>query len=187
MSRRRGQTGSISISGKWWTVRFWMGKPGQEQRIYMREKICPVSGPGFLTASARERRAKEIIAASGADKEETLLKAVASILGTTFGQQSETWLSNMKKRKTAPSTLYNWKNCLDTWILPTEINGTSFRDMPLASVKKTVAQELIDHMVAGGLSAKSVQNYFQTVKMIFSSCVNEDERKSTHVIGKGWA
>ena len=152
---------------------------GWINRAKSRESTCvkksvPVSGPGFLTASARERRAKEIIAASGADKEETLLKAVASILGTSFGQQSETWLSNMKKRKTAPSTLYNWKNCLDTWILPTEINGTSFRDMPLASVKKTVAQEVIDHMVAGGLSAKSVQNYFQTVKMIFSSCVNED-------------
>ena len=174
MSRRRGQTGSISINGKWWTVRFWMDKPGLEQRIYMREKICPKSGPGLLTASARERKAKEIIAASGADEEETLKEAVASVLGTTFGQQSETWLSIMRKRKAAPSTLYNWKNCLDTWILPTNINGALFRDLPLASIKKTVAQELIDQMVAGGLSPKSNQNYFQVVKMVISSCVNED-------------
>src|SRR5215472_3568903 len=174
MSRRRGQTGSISINGKWWTVRFWMDKPGQEQRIYMREKICPISGPGLLTASARERKAKEIIAASGADKEETLKEAVASVFGPTFRQQTETWLSIMKKRKAAPSTLYNWKNCLDTWILPTDISGTLFRDLPLASIKKTVAQELIDQMVAGGLSPKSIQNYFQVVKMVFSSCVNED-------------
>ena len=174
MSRRRGQTGSISINGKWWTVRFWMDKPGQEDRIYMREKICPAFGPGLLTASARERKAKEIIAASGADKEETLKEAVASVLGTAFGQQSETWLSIMKKRKVAPSTLYNWKNCLDTWILPTDIGGTLFRDLPLASIKKTVAQELIDHMVAGDLSPKSIENYFQVVKMVFSSSVNED-------------
>jgi hypothetical protein len=27
---------------------------------------------------------------------------------------------------------------------------------------------------AGGLSPKSIQNYFQVVKMVFSSCVNED-------------
>jgi integrase len=174
MSRRRGQTGSISINGKWWTVRFWMDEPGQEQRIYMREKICPISGPGLLTASARERKAKEIIAASGADKEQTLKEAVASVLGTAFGQQSETWLSIMKKRKVAPSTLYNWKNCLDTWILPADIKGPLFRDLPLASIKKTVAQELIDQMVAGGLSPKSIQNYFQVVKMVISSCVNED-------------
>jgi hypothetical protein len=53
----------------------------------------------------------------------------------------------MKKRDVAPSTLYNWKNCLDTWILPTDINGTLFRDLPLASIKKTVSQELIDQMV----------------------------------------
>jgi len=84
-----------------------------------------------LTASARERKAKEIIAASGADKEQTLKEAVASVLGTAFGQQSETWLSIMKKRKVAPSTLYNWKNCLDTWILPADIKGPLFRDLPL--------------------------------------------------------
>jgi len=174
MSRRRGQTGSININGNWWTVRFWMDKPGQEDRIYMREKICPTSGPGLLTASARERKAKEIIAASGADKEDTLKEVVASVLGTTFDQQSETWLNIMRKRKAAPSTLYNWKNCLDTWILPADINGTLFRDLPLASIKKTVAQQLIDQMVAGDLSPKSIQNYFQVVKMVFASCVNED-------------
>jgi len=102
MSRRRGQTGSISINGKWWTVRFWMDKPGQEDRMYMREKICPTSGPGLLTASARERKAKEIIADSGADKEETLKETVASVLGATFDEQSETWLGIMRKRKAAP-------------------------------------------------------------------------------------
>jgi integrase len=151
-----------------------MDKTGQEDRVYMRERICPTSGPGLLTASARERKAKEIIAASGADKEETLKEAQASVLGTAFGHQSETWLSIMRKRKAAPSTLYNWKNCLDTWILPIDINGTLFGDLPLASIKKTVAQELIDQMVAGDLSPKSIENYFQVVKMVFSSCVNED-------------
>ncbi len=80
----------------------------------------------------------------------------------------------MKKRKAAPSTLYNWKNCLDTWILPADIGGTLFRDLPLASIKKTVTQELLDQMVVGGLSPKSIENYFQVVKMVFSSCVNED-------------
>lgn len=174
MSRRRGQTGSISINGKWWTVRFWMDKPGQEQRIYMREKICPISGPGVLKASARERKAKEIIAASGADKEETLKETLSSVFGITFHQQAESWLSVMKKRKAAPSTLYNWKNCLDTWILPADIGGTLFRDLPLVSIKKTVSQELLDQMVVGGLSPKSIENYFQVVKMVFSSCVNED-------------
>lgn len=135
--------------------------------------ICPTSGPGILSASARQRKAKEIIAASGADKEETLAASVASALGTTFRQQSETWLSIMKKRMAAPSTLLNWKNHLDTWIFSTSIRGTLFGDLPLASIKRTAAQELIDAMVAGRLGPKSIQNYFQVVKMVFSSCVNE--------------
>jgi integrase len=174
MSRRRGQTGSISKMGNWWTVRYWIDVSGREQRVYKREKICPTFGPGLLTASERKRRAKEIIEASGADKPETLQASVATVGGRTFRQESETWLRAMKKRDVAPSTLYNWKNCLDTWILPTDINGTLFRDLPLASIKKTVSQELIDQMVLGGLGPKSVQNYFQVVKMVFSSCVNED-------------
>jgi hypothetical protein len=187
MSRRRGQNGSISKNGNWWTVRFWKDVPGQEERVYMREKICPTSGPGLLTASARKRRAKEIIAASGADKPETLQESIASVSGTTFCQQSEAWLRIMKKREVAPSTLYNWENCLNTWILPTKIFGTLFGELYLADIKKTVAQELIDQMVAGRLSPKSIQNYFQVVKMVFSSCVNEDEKNSTHAIGRRWA
>ena len=62
----------------------------------------------------------------------------------------------------------------DSWILPTDINGIPFGDFSLAAIKKTVAQELIDQMVAGQLSPKSIQNYFQVVKMVSSSCVNED-------------
>lgn len=174
MSRRRGQNGSISKNGNWWTVRFWMDVPGQEERTYMRAKICPTSGPGLLTASERKRRAKEIIAASGADKPGTLQQSIASISSPTFRQQSDAWLCLTKKREVAPSTLYNWENCLDTWILHTSIFGTPFGDLYLGDIKRTVAQELIDRMVEGGLKPKTIENYFQVVKMVFSSCVNED-------------
>jgi integrase len=174
MSRRRGQTGSIGKNGNWWTVRFWMDVPGQEERVYMREKICPTSRPGLLSASARKLKAKEIIAASGADKAETLQKSIASDSSPTFRQQAEKWLKVVEKRDAAPSTLLNWRNCLDTWILPTRISGVPFGDYPLANIKKSVAQELIDAMVAGGLSPKSIRNYFQVVKFVFSSAINED-------------
>jgi len=140
----------------------------------MREKICPTSGLGLLTASERKRKAKEIIAASGADKPETLQVYVASFSGTTFRRQSETWLCEARKRKVAPSTLHNWERSLENWILPASIFGTPFGDLYLADIKRAVAQELIDHLVDGGLSPKTIQNYFQVVKMVFSLCVNED-------------
>lgn len=168
MSRRRGQLGSISKNGNWWTVRFWKDVPGQEQRVYMREKICPTRGPGLLTASARKLRAKELVAASGADKPETLQASLASVCGLTFRQQSETWLRAVQKRDVAPSTLADWEGCLNTWLLPT------IGDLPLAAIKRTVTQELIDKMVTGKLSPKTISNYFAVVKMVFASCVDED-------------
>jgi Site-specific recombinase XerD len=154
--------------GHWWTVRFWIDVPGQDTRVYKRERICPVSGPGLLAKSARRLRAREIIAESGADKPETLRASLVSVSTTTFRQQSETWLRAVRKRDVAPSTLSDWERCLDTWILPT------IGDLPLAAIKRTVTQELIDKMVAGNLSPKSIANYFAVVKMVFASAVDED-------------
>ena len=67
MTRRSGQSGHIEVRGKYYVVRFWKDVVGQEQRQRGYERICPVSGPGKLSASERERKAKEIIVASGVD------------------------------------------------------------------------------------------------------------------------
>src|SRR6266436_4567617 len=70
MSRRSGQNGCIQEDGNWYIVRYWKDVTGQEKRQRVREKICPISGPGKLSVSERERKAKKIIAASGADSVE---------------------------------------------------------------------------------------------------------------------
>ena len=85
MSRRTGQSGHIESSGKWWVVRWWMDVPGQIKRRLMRGKICPISGPGSLSKSAMERRAREIITASGADTVEYF----NLVLGTKLNQQEK--------------------------------------------------------------------------------------------------
>jgi len=76
MSRRTGQKGHVERSGKWWVVRWWHDVPGQHERSHMRAKICPISGPGSLSKSERQRRAREIIAQSGADTVEHFNKIV---------------------------------------------------------------------------------------------------------------
>src|SRR5882757_8937070 len=78
MSRRSGQSGSIQQDGNWYVVRFWKDVVGQEKRQRVYERICPVSGPGKLSASERERKAKEIIAVSGVDTVEHFEKVVQS-------------------------------------------------------------------------------------------------------------
>jgi len=74
----------------------------------------------------------------------------------------------MRKRSTAPSTIQTWESCIENWLNP------NIGDLPLASIKKTAVQELIDKMVAGGLAPKSIANYFQVVKMVIASATNED-------------
>jgi len=125
----------------------------------VREKICPIAGPGKLSASERERKAKEIIAASGVDTQEYFDKVVKqSALGVTFRQQAETWLETMRNRKrkpVAPSTIATWAYALDKWINP------NMGDLPLESVNNASLKTLVNKMDEGGLAPKSISNYAQ--------------------------
>ena len=99
MCRRSGQNGYIEKKGKFYCVRFRMDVPGQSDRAYMSVRICPVEGLGAMNKFERTRRAREIIAESGADKPELLNKVQAVNLGVTFRQQADWWLRHMQKRK----------------------------------------------------------------------------------------
>src|ERR1700736_3052251 len=89
LSRRTGQNGHIEKSGRWFVVRFWKDIPGQEKRMHVRERICPIFGPGLLSKSERKRKAREIIQASGADSAEYFNEVVKRETGVTFREQSE--------------------------------------------------------------------------------------------------
>jgi len=172
MSRRSGQSGCIQQDGNWYVVRFWKDVAGQERRQRVREKICPTSGAGKLSASERERKAKEIIAASGADTLEHFEKVVRSIHGVTFREQAIICLNQMKNRKrkpVAPSTVDNWESALENWLNP------NIGDMPLDAVNNLAMKQLVAKMVASGeLGPKSIGNYTQIVKAVVASAVNEE-------------
>jgi integrase len=171
MSRRSGQNGSPQKEGNWYIVRFWKDVEGQEQRKRIYERVCPISGPGKLSASARERKAKEIIAASGADSVEHFQKVVRSNHGVTFREQAVTWLEYMRNRKrdpVAPSTLDNWERCLKNWLNP------HIGDLPLDSIKNLTLKNLGVTMVKGGLGASAIRSYTNAVKMVVASAVNEE-------------
>jgi hypothetical protein len=112
MSRRSGQSGYIEVHGKYYVVRFWKDVPGQEKRMHVSEKICPVLGPGRLCKIKRQRRAKEIIAASGADTPECLAVAQGVTQGRKFREQAEWWIKHVQQRNRkpiAPATLESWQ------------------------------------------------------------------------------
>src|SRR5580692_750439 len=172
LSRRTGQNGHIEKSGKWFVVRFWKDIPHQEQREHVRERICPVSGPGSMSLSERKRRAKEIIQASGADSEEHFKEVVTSSPGLTFREQSETWLENSLTRRRKPirqTSVVTIQGALDKWILP-EIG-----DLPLSETAKyPVMKALVAKMNAANLSPQTVNSYFRMAASVVESVEDAD-------------
>jgi integrase len=171
MSRRSGQSGHIEKSGNWYMVRFWMDVPGQEKRKHMCIRICPVHGLGSLTKAERERKAKKIIADSGADTPECLAHAEGISNGVTFRDQAAWWINHVQQRKRkpiAPATVESWQGCLDVWILP------NLGDVPLSSVGNLALKRLVEKMIEAGLSPKTMNTYSQVVKSVVASAVNEE-------------
>jgi hypothetical protein len=169
MSRRTGQDGHVEKSGKWWVVRFWMDVPGKEEREHKRGKICPIVGPGSLSESARKRRAREIIAESGADTEAHFKRVVKQDSCVVFSTQALIWLAQMRIRKRKPvanSTLDNWVGCLQKWLNP------ALGHLPLSEVNNAALKRLVSTMSEGGLSAKTIDTYTQVVKMVVASVVD---------------
>jgi integrase len=171
MSRRSGQNGCIQEDGNWYVVRFWKDVAGQEERQRVRQKICPLTGPGKLSVSERKRKAKEIIAASGADTKEHFDRVVRANHGVTFREQAAIWLEQMRNRKrkpVAPSTLSTWGCCLEKWLNP------NIGHMPLDTVKNLALKNLGNKMVEGGLGQSAIRSYTNVVKMVVASAVNEE-------------
>jgi integrase len=150
-----------------------MDVPGQEERKLVRERVCPTSGPGLLSKSERERRGREIIAASGADTVEYFNKVVKQKPATvlTFREQAENWLDRLRTRKRKPvaeGTIEDWERTLNNWITP------HIGDCPVSDVNNSVLKGLVVVMSKAGLSAKSIENYIQVPKMVVASVLDED-------------
>jgi integrase len=171
MSRRTGQEGHIERSGKWWVVRWWEDVPGQYERSHKRAKICPISGVGALSKSERKRRAREIIAESGADTVEYFNKVVQQqkSVVVTFKEQAASWLKRLRTRKRKPvsiDTIDDWESVLNNWINPV------IGDCPISDVNNGVLKKVVTVMVEKGLSPKTIENYLQVPKMVVASVVD---------------
>ena len=166
LSRRTGQDGHIEKSGRWFVVRFWKDIPGQERRMHVRERVCPISGPGLLSKSERKRKAREIIRASGADSSEYFKEVVKQDTGVTFHEQSEVWLKHLQNRKRKPirqSYAVTIQGALDKWILPV------IGDLPLGSVDNLTVKPVIDKMSAASLSPRTITKYVEFVQQTVAS------------------
>ena len=166
---RRGQVGTIVVSGKWYVVRFWKYPPGQH-RIHASKRICPrdKNNVGYMPAGERRRRANEIVAVSGVDDAQ---KFVETTNGVTFREQAKWFLDhsmNRKRKPVKPATTSTWRNCVAKWLNP------NLGDTPLASVNNAVAKALVSKMHQADLSPKTVSNYVGLLKLIVASAIDKN-------------
>jgi integrase len=171
MTRRSGQNGHIEKHHNNWRVRFWMDVVGQENRALKSVIICPISGPGALGASERARRAKEIIAASGADSVENFQRVEAFRSSMTFRDQSARWITNgetRKRRPFKPATANNYHSVLNKWLNP--ILG----DVPLCQVDNKTVKAFVTKLTDAKLSPKSVVEVVAVVKQVVASAIDDN-------------
>jgi integrase len=166
---RRGQVGTIAVSGRWYVVRFWKYTPGQD-RIHASERISPTDSkaPGYLPRGGRRRRANEIVAASGVNDGQQFIETNN---GLTFREQAKFFLNqsmNRRRNPVKPATITTWQNCADKWLNP------NLGDVPLASVNNAAVKSLVKKMSDAELSAKTISNYVGLVKLIVASAIDEN-------------
>jgi integrase len=162
---RRGQVGTIAISGKWYVVRFWRYPVGAD-RIHASERICPVSGEGYLSKGERRRRANEIVAASGVNDAQQFVETTN---GVTFREQMKWFLDhamNRKRKPVKPATLFSWQNCANKWLNP------NLGDIPLAAVNNATVKTLVSKMHEAGLSPQTITTYVGLVKLVVGSALD---------------
>jgi integrase len=166
---RRGQVGTIAVSGKWYVIRFWKYPSGQA-RIHASERICPTDSKalGYLPKGERQRRANEIVEASGVNDAKQF---VETNVGTTFREQAEWFLNHSVKRKRRPAkpqTISGWRYCLKNWLNPV------IGDLPLASVGNGTVKVLAAKMHEAKLSAQTMTTYINLVKLIVASAIDDN-------------
>ena len=162
-------------------LRFWKDIEGQEKRALVRERICPISGPGSMNRSERERRAKEIIAESEVDTAQFFQRVVKQQLGITFKEQSKIWLEQSQTRKRKPvraTTIPTIQAALHKWILPELGHLPLYEAAKYSSIKGLVAK-----MNASGLSAQTINAYFRMATAVVESA---DDAEGNPLHARKW-
>ena len=161
MSRRSGQGSKPFPVGKWWRVRARFDVPGVEKRRQRSLKVCLVSER--LSMPVIERKAKEVITASGANSEERFDRVVLGE-GVTFREQAKIWLQEATTRNRRPiRNITSIQGALKKWISP------MIGDMTLSTVDNVTLKPLVKKLVKSGLAPETIRKYVEYVKKVMSS------------------
>lgn len=170
LSRRIGQTGNVFQRNKPWSPtaptygRYWIDLPGCLDR-----KRRTVSLGTCSSRSVARRKLREHIQVEGINSKESFLANTAPTM--TFRAQAAKWIASLPTRRrkpVKPATVFGWQHALDKWVLP------ELGDKFLGDVSNGALRDFIEKMAAAGLSAKTIVNYSQVVKLVLASAVDAE-------------
>ena len=144
--------------------KFWQDLPGSSER-----KRRTVSLGVCRTQSIARQRLREFLEREGVNSKEAFHQNTAPAV--TFRQQADWWISSLqarKRRPVKPATISGWRDALNAWLLP------NLGEKLLADVSNKAVRDLVEKMSAAGLSAKTIVNYVQVVKLVVASAVNDE-------------
>jgi integrase len=144
--------------------KFWQDSPGSSDR-----KRRTVSLGVCRTQSIARQRLREFLEREGVNSKEAYHQNTAPAV--TFRQQADWWISSLqarKRRPIKPATISGWRDALNAWLLP------NLGEKLLADVSNKAVRDLVEKMSTAGLSAKTIVNYVQVVKLVVASAVNDE-------------
>jgi integrase len=144
--------------------KYWQDVPGSPER-----KRRTISLGVCRTKSVSRQRLRELLEREGVNSHEVFHQNTAPAL--TFRQQADWWLVSLhtrKRRPVKPATISGWRDALNAWLLP------NLGEKLLTNVSNKAVRELVEKMSAAGLSAKTIVNYVQVVKLVVASAVNDE-------------
>jgi integrase len=170
LSRRTGQKGTVVQHSKTWDPKapaygkFWVDQPGcpYRKRRTLSLGIC-------ATKSMARQRLREYLEREGVNSKQAFQQNTAPAV--TFRQQAEWWLESLRnrgRRPVKPATISGWRGALNAWLLPNIGNNL------LSGVSNGAVRELVEKMSEAGLSAKTIVNYVQVVKLVVASAVDKE-------------
>lgn len=170
MSRRTGQTGTVVQHSKTWEPmapcygKFWADVPGSFER---KRRTIPLGV--CRTKSVARQRLREYLEREGVNSKAAFHQNNSPAI--TFRNQAEWWLASLPARKlrpVKPATISGWQDALNAWLLP------HLGDKLLAEISNKAVRELVESMSVADLSAKTIVNYVQMVKLVVSSAVDDE-------------
>ncbi len=162
MSRRSGQSGSVTIVGQNYVGRYWADKPGSTKRV---RKALTISSIHEMTKPQAERWLAKFIEEQGINDALHLERSRTPVL--TFGQAAAAWRDHHLIATKKPSSRRSMGSELRNHILP--LLGTT----RLEAVNYPTIRGLITTWQKEGLSTKSIKNLFGIVRAVYNFHLDE--------------